>query len=975
MTLVNSPRAGRRSDLRMALALTFILTLVLVPLFGRRALLHNRLAGAIEKAPASTNGDPPPALQGEAALNQLKEQGLYGSLQEAVAAARYGFYQAPNQSDGWSVDNPAQRLRARFTTDGLQVETGGDGAQSHHLGMKMRSAGYGERQTATIAGPLTANGARAEIRRQLRPASINDPQSAITEWYHNTAAGLEQGFTIESAPGERRDGDWLRVALAIEGDLRAEAVDDGQALKFKDNSGRRSLRYDHLVVKDGRGRELKARMAAPEEGGEVWLEVDDREAVWPLTIDPTFTQQQRLIAPDAAADDWFGSSVAISGETAVVGAPGDDVAAGADHGSAYVFVRSGGAWTQQQKLIAPDPEAGVFFGDSVAISGETIVVSARDYDGEAGAGQGAAYVFVRSGAVWNQQQKLIAPDPAPDDHFGWSVAISEDTVVVGATGVDVWAGENQGAAYVFVRADGVWSPNTKMTANDAAARDYFGWSVAISGNTAVVGAWGKDGETGVNQGAAYVFERSPRGWRQRQKLAASDGTPDARFSQSVAINGETLVVGALYGGGAAGEYQGAVYVFARSDGVWTEQQKLLASDAEDYAFFGCSVAISGETIVVGAPNDDGAGGEDQGSAYVFARSGGVWSQQQKLVVPAGAAFDWFGASVAISGETIVVGAASESGAAGEAQGAAYVFITNTPPTIATTSMSRQQGVPASIGAIATVSDAENALNTLTVTINGAASATVNGVTVSSISVNASGQVTASVGAACKASNASFTLRVTDSMGLFSEATLNVTVIPETTPPVLICPSNIVVTLPPNTMDTGMVVNYPAPTATDNCTASPIITTSIASGSVFPVGVSTVNATATDAANNQSRCGFTVTVLYNFSGFFPPIDNPPSFNLVNAGSPVKFNFSLSGNKGLNIFGPLSPLSQQISCNSNAPMNDVKQTAPVGGGNLSYDAATDTYTYVWQTDSSWARTCRKLIVRLNDRSEHVALFQFK
>jgi hypothetical protein len=299
--------------------------------------------------PASTAGGPPPALQGEAALNHLKEQGLYGSLQEAVTAARYGFYQEPKRSDDWLADNPAQRLSARLTPDGLQVVTGGDEGRSHRLGMKLRGAGYGERRMAAKAGRLTAIGARAEIHYELPQSQSPNPQSAIIEWYHNTAAGLEQGFTLESAPGERRDGERLRVALALEGELRAEAVEGGQALEFRDDAGRRALMYDHLVVRDGVGRELGARMAVSEEEGEVWLEVDDREAVWPVTIAPTF---KKLVAPGAAADDQFAWSVAISGETVVVGAPGDAGAAGPQQGSAYVFVRSGGVWSQRQKLVA-----------------------------------------------------------------------------------------------------------------------------------------------------------------------------------------------------------------------------------------------------------------------------------------------------------------------------------------------------------------------------------------------------------------------------------------------------------------------------------------------------------------------------------------------------------------------------------------------------------------------------------------------
>src|SRR5215475_6340400 len=359
--------------------------------------------------PASTTGGPLPTLQGEAALNHLKGQGLYGSLQEAVTAARYGFDQEPKRRGDWQAYNPAQRLSARLTPDGLQVVIEGDEGGSHRLGMKLRSAGYGERQMAAKAGRLTsifAEGARAEIHHELPQAQSPNPQSAIIEWYHNTAAGLEQGFTIESAPGERQDGERLRVALALEGELRVEAVEGGRALEFRDDAGRPALRYEHLVVRDGAGRELEARMAAPAEEGEVWLEVDDREAVWPVTIDPTFTQQQKLGVSDVSPLANFGGAMAISGDTVVIGARFHDGAAGIDQGTAYVFVRSGGgAWTQQQRLEPSFAAEDSRFGASVAISGDTAVVGAPGDPGELGLQQGSAYVFVRSSGSWRPRTR------------------------------------------------------------------------------------------------------------------------------------------------------------------------------------------------------------------------------------------------------------------------------------------------------------------------------------------------------------------------------------------------------------------------------------------------------------------------------------------------------------------------------------------------------------------------------------------
>ncbi|MBO0858943.1 MAG: PxKF domain-containing protein [Chloracidobacterium sp.] len=918
--------------------------------------------------PASTTGGPTPALQGEAALNHLKGQGLYGSLQEAVTVARYSFYHGPKQGGDWLADNPAQRLSARLTPDGLHVVTGGDEGGSHRLGIKLRSAGYGERQMAAKAGRLTASGARAKIHHELTQSQNTNSQSAIIEWYHNTAAGLEQGFRIESAPGERRDGERLRVELALEGELRVEAVEGGRAFEFIDDAGRPALRYDHLVVMDGAGRKLESRMAVRKDGddNEVWIEMDDRDAVWPVSIDPTFSQQALLHPLDESALA-FGFSVAISGETVVVGSPFENGA----QGSAYVFSHNDGVWSMQQRLFVSEPAAG--FGSSVAISGETVVVGSAGASGAAGLNQGAAYVFARSGGVWSQQQKLVASDAEAGDQFGSSVAISGETVVVGSPGADGAGGIDQGSAYVFARSGGVWSQQQKLEASAPAVNDEFGASVAISDETVVVGSPLDDGAAGVDQGSAYVFARSGGVWSQQQKLEASDASVIDEFGVSVAISGDTVVVGAPFDDGAAGVDQGSAYVFSRSGGVWGQRQKLESPAPEEEGKFGISVAISAETVVIGSSGADGAAGLNQGSAYVFARSGGVWSQQQKLEASDAEAGDQFGFSVGISGGTVVVGSTF-----GNSPSSAYVFVQpapNTPPTITAASVSRTQDLPASISSIAQVNDTEDTLKILTVTVNDTASATVNGVTVSSISVDASGRVTAGVSAACGASDASFTLRVTDSGGLFAEATLNVTVLPETIPPVIACPVNVVMILPPNTTDTGMVVNYPTPSATDNCDASPTITTSQSSGAVFPIGLTTITVTATDSANNQAMCSFTVNVRYNFSGFFQPVDNPPTANIVNAGSAIPIKFTLSGAKGMNIFAQGFPISQQIACGDGAPSSEIEQTVTAGGSSLSYDAESDTYTYVWKTDESWAGTCRQLIVRLNDGSERVALFKFK
>jgi hypothetical protein len=311
-------------------------------------------------------------------------------------------------------------------------------------------------------------------------------------------------------------------------------------------------------------------------------------------------------------------------------------------------VASGG-WSQQARLIASDAAEDDVFGDSVAISGKTAVVGAPFHNSDAG----AAYVFVRSGKTWSQQAELTASDAVEQEEFGNSVGISGTTAVVGAPFGNTLTGP--GAAYVFSRSDSTWSQQAELTASDSAAGDLFGASVAIYGSTALVGAYFHNSGTG----AAYVFSRSSKAWSQQAELTASG---PADFGFSVAIQGSTAVVGAVFGQNPSNT--GAAYVFVRSGNVWSRQAKLTGAGT----FFGYSVAISGKIVVVGSPFKN----MQTGAAYVFVPSGKTWSKQAELTASDAAEFEDFGFSVGISGTTAVVGAPGGS-PTGIAAGAAYAF--------------------------------------------------------------------------------------------------------------------------------------------------------------------------------------------------------------------------------------------------------------------------------------------------------------
>ena len=378
--------------------------------------------------------------------------------------------------------------------------------------------------------------------------------------------------------------------------------------------------------------------------------------------DPTSPLENKLTASDGAPGDYFGNSVSIDGDTAVIGAKADDDGSG----SAYVYVRSNGVWSEQGKLTASDGAVYDYFGHSVSIEGDTVVIGASG-DDDNGGNSGSAYVYVRSNGVWSEQQKLTASDGFTSHDFGGSVSIDGDTAVIGA----VYDGGYSGSAYVYVRSNGVWTEQQKLTASDGATGDRFGWSVSIDGDTAVIGArW--DDDNGSNSGSAYIYVRSNGVWSEQAKLTASDGWSNDVFGSSVSIDGDTVVIGALWG-----DYgSGSAYVYVRSNGVWSEQQKLTASDGASGDEFGSTVSIDGDTVVIGAYNDDD-NGSYSGSAYVYVRSNGVWSEQQKLTASDGAVEDQFGSTVSIEGDTVVIGAQGDDDH-GSRSGSAYIFPL-TPP--------------------------------------------------------------------------------------------------------------------------------------------------------------------------------------------------------------------------------------------------------------------------------------------------------
>jgi len=603
------------------------------------------------------------------------------------------------------ADNPVHQWTARFPASGVEVSSG-----NKTLGMRLTRLGDPRdlRLVRRVSANATAN--RIEYRRPN-----------VTEWYVNGPFGLEQGFTIERAPAAPRSGP-LTLKIAVSGDM--DAVKSAAGLRLG------PLSYGGLSAWDARSRELPARLVVGE--AQFAIEIDDADAVYPVTVDP-FIQAAKLSASDAAAGDWLGFSVAMSGNTIVVGSPFDDLFADSccDHGSVYVFEKPETGWTdatQVAKLTAAGQPRDEWLGYSVAIEGDTIVAGAlQQYLFPPGEGAGAVYVFEKPAGGWvdaTSNTKLTASDGKRgdffdhNDWFGASVAISGSTVVVGARQADIGPNSDQGAAYVFEKPAQGWVSTTetaKLIASDGAANDWFGESVAISARAIAAGAPRHSVGGRPEEGTVYVYERPESGWvntAESATLTIDDGGGNAEFlGKSVAMSERTIVAGAPGVKIGANVDQGAAYVFEKYGKAWKSSKqtaKLTADDGarDDQLGFAVAIANSGRTIVAGAPNNDVAGHVNQGSAYVFEEQGAHWAdatQGQKLIAADGggkcvppqpdpnkppifsacfgkpAEGDLFGLSLAITGDTIAVGAPIHSlGGSGTsenyAKGAVYVFV-------------------------------------------------------------------------------------------------------------------------------------------------------------------------------------------------------------------------------------------------------------------------------------------------------------
>jgi len=682
------------------------------------------IASAAAATPPIGEGSTAPQANSSAALSSSD----WTSIRAAYETGRHKIVAVEN---GWRARNPGQGWITTFDERGFTTSPDSGGWS---WGLELKGYGWGE--PVALAGPPRSTSA---VGGRLS----RDWDGLITEWYVNDRRGLEHGFTVAERPSSAAQP--LTLEVAIRGALVPTISTDGRNVSFTNPQGGCTLGYNGLTVLDASGLPVVARWQNAQ-NNRLRLVVEDSAARFPLTIDP-IAQQTYLKASNTGAGDQFGYAVAIEGDTVVIGAPEEDSNATGvngnqtdeslpESGAAYVFRRSGTTWAQQAYLKASDSGYQDFFGRSVAISGDTIIIGAPGEDsGSTGVNgdqannnaqdSGAAYVFIRTGAVWIQQAYLKASNTGTNDAFGL-VAISGETIVVGARGESSssWgingnqadnSAQWSGAAYVFVRSGATWHQQAYLKASNTSPDDGFG-SVAISGDTIVIGAYledssssGVNGDQGnngaLNSGAAYVFIRNGISWSQQAYLKATIPDPWDHFGVCVAISNNSIVVGSpLEDGSATGVNgnpenngaldSGAAYVFARSGNTWTQEAYFKASNTGVDDQFGRSVAISGATIVLGSHlEDSGSDGidgdqtdgskENSGAVYVFERLGSTWAQRAYLKASNSGAFDQFGRSVAISSDTIVVGSSledsnstgvgsDETNNSAQSSGAAYV---------------------------------------------------------------------------------------------------------------------------------------------------------------------------------------------------------------------------------------------------------------------------------------------------------------
>jgi len=363
------------------------------------------------------------------------------------------------------------------------------------------------------------------------------------------------------------------------------------------------------------------------------------------SLEPVLKEQNKTNRSNLIRSNTFSYSVSISGDYAIFGEPAHIF----KKGSVHIYKKGILRWQKMQKISAFDGELGDGFGITVFIDGDYIIVG-RPLDNENGYNSGSAYVYKRNGNTWELEQKLLTSDGYSNSLFGGGISIDGDYAIIGAHDDDEIA-HGAGAAYIFKRDGTIWTEQAKLLASDGERWDDFGWSVSIDGEFALIGAKSSN-DFGFYSGSAYIFKRDGTNWSEKQKLLAYDGAENDYFGVSVSLDGDYALIGAKWDK-VYGYQSGSAYVFKR-DVTWSCQQKLIAPDGEAYDLFGISVSLDGNWAIIGSLGND-ENGDASGSAYMFKRDGSSWNMEQKLCPLDAKEKDLFGYSVCIDANYVLIG--------------------------------------------------------------------------------------------------------------------------------------------------------------------------------------------------------------------------------------------------------------------------------------------------------------------------------
>jgi len=573
------------------------------------------------------------------------------------------------QNDTYAFQADAAGLAARNPAQDFRLRCATGGLSVEADGVVVRVRAVSLNGTALPDREPQVSGQRVEFHR-----------GPVVEWFENRPEGLEQGFTIAHQSESQ-----VELAVSFQTEFRVTVAEDGQAVLVTDDDGAVQYRYAQLHVVDVAGRRLEALFERPAgvPPHTIVIACDVSGAQFPITVDPILTRMEKSLSAPMGPGDAFGAAAAVDGDVVVIGMPCDD--RGADNqGNAFVFERNEGgtnAWGRVAELFVSDGTTGDLFGCSVALAGDVIVVGARYADVGTTTHAGAAYVFERNADrktnQWRRVAKLTATAGIANAEFGGSVSVAGDVIAVGSPNHDTIFDTDRGLVHIFERnQDGtnLWGLVDQIWTPTAVSDAHFGYAVSVDGSVMAVGAPGIN----ADRGAAFIFQRvagRTGTWEYVRQVTASDGEADDNFGCGVDVEGDVLVVGASLDDVGGNANQGSAYVFERNAGRtnrWGEVARLAATNGAPGDWAGASVAVAGDMVLVGAYRDDVGTHTNQGAVYAFERNAGgtnAWGQVAEFTASGATNDDWFGDAVAADGDVIAVGAWNTD----SSRGAAYVF--------------------------------------------------------------------------------------------------------------------------------------------------------------------------------------------------------------------------------------------------------------------------------------------------------------